>query len=88
MLSQRLSNEKYDNQNLIGYQIRLESKVNTNTRITFMTPGILLKKLQNADGVCREYTHIVLDEVHERDRYTEFVMIYLRDILSSSIIIL
>jgi HrpA-like RNA helicase len=28
-----------------------------------------------------EYTHIIIDEVHERDKYTEFLMIRLRDLL-------
>lgn len=28
-----------------------------------------------------EYTHIIIDEVHERDKYTEFLMITLRDLL-------
>ena len=28
-----------------------------------------------------EYTHIIIDEVHERDKYTEFLLIRLRDLL-------
>ena len=46
----------------------------------FLTPGVLLRKLQSSP-MLSEYTHIIIDEVHERDKYTEFLMIRLRDLL-------
>ena len=42
-----------------------------------MTPGVLLRKLQN-DPTLEEFSHIIIDEAHERDRFTEFLMIILR----------
>lgn len=43
----------------------------------FVTPGVLLRKLQN-DPTLEEFSHIIIDEAHERDRFTEFLMIILR----------
>lgn len=51
--------------NTIGYQIRLESKVSSNTRLTFCTTGILLQRL-SGDPQLKSVTHIIVDEVHER----------------------
>jgi ATP-dependent RNA helicase DHX36 len=65
---------------LVGYQVRLESASSKDTQLLFLTPGVLLRKLQSSP-MLEEYTHIVIDEVHERDRYTEFLMIRLRDLL-------
>lgn len=39
-----------------------------------------MRKLQSSP-MLSEYTHIIIDEVHERDKYTEFLMIRLRDLL-------
>lgn len=39
-----------------------------------------MRKLQSSP-MLSEYTHIVIDEVHERDKYTEFLLIRLRDLL-------
>ena len=64
----------------IGYQVRLESCSSANTQLLFLTPGVLLRKLQSSPTLA-EYTHIVLDEVHERDKYTEFLLMTLRDLL-------
>lgn len=46
----------------------------------FVTPGILLRRLQSSPKL-DEFTHIIIDEVHERDKYTEFLLITLRDLL-------
>lgn len=65
---------------LVGYQIRLESKFSRDTQLLFMTPGVLLKKLQKSSNL-HEFTHVIIDEIHERDRYSEFLLISLRDLL-------
>lgn len=55
---------------LVGYQIGLDKQVdmrmNSDTRILFCTTGVLLQKLIKEKSMKR-YTHVILDEVHERD---------------------
>jgi HrpA-like RNA helicase len=63
----------------VGYNIRLEAEKSKDTQVLFVTPGVLLRKLQN-DPTLEEFTHIIIDEAHERDRFTEFLIIMLRDI--------
>eukprot|EP00980_Cylindrotheca_fusiformis_P005044 scaffold1069_cov143-Cylindrotheca_fusiformis.AAC.2 len=65
---------------LIGYQVRLDSAASKDTQLIFLTPGVLLRKLQSSPQLS-EYTHIIIDEVHERDKYTEFLLITIRDLL-------
>lgn len=54
----------------VGYQIRLEHKVTSITRLTFCTTGILLRRLE-LDPLLANVSHIIVDEVHERsaERY-------------------
>lgn len=64
--------------NTVGYQVRLESKVNPAVgRILYCTTGILLRRLQS-DPAISDYTHILLDEAHERDVNTDLLMNLLR----------
>jgi len=65
---------------LIGYQVRLDSAVTADTQLVFVTPGILLRKMQSSPQL-NEYTHVLIDEIHERDKYQEFLLIVLRDLL-------
>ena len=62
-----------------GYQIGLDrTHVNEDTRITYVTTGVLLQKMivANSDELfLNAYTHIILDEVHERDLETDFVLL-------------
>ncbi|XP_062370044.1 3'-5' RNA helicase YTHDC2-like isoform X3 [Cinclus cinclus] len=67
----------------IGYQIRLESRVSPKTLVTFCTNGILLRTLMAGDSALSTVTHIIVDEVHERDRFSDFLLIKLRDVLQS-----
>ncbi|KAF2190131.1 ATP-dependent RNA helicase A [Zopfia rhizophila CBS 207.26] len=73
----------------IGYAIRGESKHRPGmTKITFVTTGILLRRLQTSGGssddvvaALADVSHVVVDEVHERSLDTDFLLVLLRDIL-------
>ena len=64
---------------LIGYNIRLENESSSETTVLFMTPGVLLRKLQE-NPTLPDYNTIIIDEAHERDKHTEFLLILLRDL--------
>jgi ATP-dependent RNA helicase DHX36 len=62
----------------IGYQIRLNSRYDkTKTRILFCTTGVLLRKLHDISFLGK-VSHILLDEVHERQVETDFLMTLLK----------
>ncbi|XP_047340945.1 DExH-box ATP-dependent RNA helicase DExH6 [Impatiens glandulifera] len=95
-VSDRISFERgEDIGDTVGYKIRLESKGGRNSSIILCTNGILLRILVS-EGACRsrshrptklsgdnvsEITHIIVDEIHERDRYSDFMLPILRDML-------
>ena len=69
----------------VGYSVRLEGCSSKKTQLLFCTPGVLMKRLHPTDdgGIQRlpEITHLIMDEIHERDKNTEFLMIALQDLL-------
>ncbi|XP_046749004.1 putative ATP-dependent RNA helicase DHX57 isoform X1 [Diprion similis] len=67
--------------NTIGYQIRLESKVSSATRLTFCTTGILLQRF-SGDPDLSSVTHVIVDEVHERSAESDFLLMLLKELLS------
>lgn len=73
--------EECGKENSVGYSIRLERQLpRKHGSILFCTTGILLKYLE-FDPTLQHSTHIVLDEIHERDLLSDFMMIILKDIL-------
>ncbi|KOC69519.1 putative ATP-dependent RNA helicase YTHDC2 [Habropoda laboriosa] len=64
-----------------GYQIRLESRVAPKTLLTYCTNGVLLRTLMAGDSALSTVTHIIVDEVHERDRFCDILLIALKDAL-------
>ncbi|XP_071858934.1 3'-5' RNA helicase YTHDC2 isoform X1 [Bombus fervidus] len=62
-----------------GYQIRLESRVAPKTLLTYCTNGVLLRTLMAGDSALSTVTHVIMDEVHERDRFCDFLLIALKD---------
>jgi len=81
-VAERVAQERGETigQGLVGHTVRLDSSTTKSTQMVFMTPAILLKKL-GSDPTLSEYTHVLLDEVHERDKFTEFVLIALKRVL-------
>ena len=68
---------------LVGFQIRMESKRSSKTRLLFCTTGVILRRLQD-DPHLTGVTHIVVDEVHERQWQIDFLLIVLRQIIQTS----
>ncbi|XP_050669842.1 3'-5' RNA helicase YTHDC2-like isoform X6 [Leptidea sinapis] len=66
----------------VGYQIRLESRVSPRTVLHYCTNGVLLRTLMGGDDVLTGVTHVFVDEVHERDKFSDFLLIALRDALA------
>ncbi|KII94379.1 hypothetical protein PLICRDRAFT_153980 [Plicaturopsis crispa FD-325 SS-3] len=78
-------------QGAVGYQVRFDSKLpEEHGSITFCTTGIFLKRMQTAlsDGPTggfrdlEDVTHVVVDEVHERDLDTDLLLVVLKRLLA------
>lgn len=89
-LAERVSEERCSPVgNEVGYAIRGESRQTAGTtKITFVTTGVLLRKLQTSGGriedvvaALADVSHVVVDEVHERNLDIDFLLIILRDVL-------
>ncbi|KAF5291600.1 hypothetical protein FQA39_LY14322 [Lamprigera yunnana] len=57
----------------VSYLIRFEGNVTDDTKIKFMTDGVLLREVQS-DFLLNKYSVIILDEAHERSVYTDILI--------------
>lgn len=57
----------------VGYSVRFDTKQSHNTRIKYLTDGMLLRELM-IDSELKRYTTVVLDEAHERTVTTDLLM--------------
>ncbi|KAG5680795.1 hypothetical protein PVAND_010281 [Polypedilum vanderplanki] len=82
MLAERVALErKCEVGSLVGYQIGLDKKMDSDeTRILYCTTGVFLQKLVNKKSV-KEWTHVIIDEIHERDISMDLVLTILRRIM-------
>ena len=48
--------------------------------LMFCTNGVLLRMLTHGEGLAT-VTHIIVDEIHERDRFADFLLILIRRLL-------
>ncbi|XP_059143028.1 probable ATP-dependent RNA helicase DHX37 [Physella acuta] len=57
----------------VSYQIRFEGNVTPETKIKFLTDGVLLKEVQQ-DPLLGKYSVVIIDEAHERSVYTDILI--------------
>ncbi|KAG7455080.1 hypothetical protein MATL_G00252680 [Megalops atlanticus] len=69
----------------VGYQVRLESRPpeRSGGALLFLTVGVLLRKLQGNRSL-RGVSHVLVDEVHERDVNTDLLLALLRSALQDN----
>ena len=81
-VAERVASERNEKVgNVVGYQIRLESKISAMTRLLFCTTGILLRRLES-DTDLGLITHVIVDEVHERSEESDFLLMILKWVCS------
>lgn len=57
----------------IGYQVRFENETSNQTRIVFITEGLLIRKFLS-DPVLSDVGIVILDEFHERHIHTDIAL--------------
>ncbi|CAK7223422.1 Salivary acidic proline-rich phosphoprotein 1/2 [Sporothrix curviconia] len=67
----------------VGYSVRFDHKVPKGAKVKFLTEGMLLQEMVR-DPALRQYSAVVVDEVHERSVDADLLLGFLRQILQSS----
>lgn len=65
---------------LVGCKMRFADDTSAETRLKFMTDGILLAEVQS-DPMLRAYSALIIDEAHERSLNIDFLLGHLRGLL-------
>jgi len=63
----------------VGAKIRFTDQTSRQTRVKFMTDGILLSEIQS-DPLLRDYEAIIIDEAHERSLNIDFLLGHLNQL--------
>ena len=66
---------------LVGYSVRFDHHVPRGTKIKFLTEGMLLQELLR-DPNLRQYSAIIVDEIHERSVDVDLLSGFLKQILA------
>ncbi|GAW79692.1 ATP-dependent RNA helicase prh1 [Plasmodium gonderi] len=61
----------------VGYAIRFKNVTSEETRIKFVTDGILIREIMN-DSLLKKYKFLILDEIHERSIRTDVLLGYVK----------
>ncbi|HER63655.1 MAG TPA: ATP-dependent RNA helicase HrpA, partial [Desulfobacteraceae bacterium] len=73
--------EELQNSGIVGYKIRFRDRTDRQTRIKFMTDGILLAETRS-DRNLKRYDTIIIDEAHERSLNIDFLLGYLKTLIA------
>ena len=66
---------------LVGHKIRFQDRTSKNTKIKFMTDGILLAETRS-DHSLHAYDTLIIDEAHERSLNIDFLLGYAKQLLA------
>ncbi|XP_011646835.1 LOW QUALITY PROTEIN: probable ATP-dependent RNA helicase spindle-E, partial [Pogonomyrmex barbatus] len=80
-VAKRVSQEGgWDLGSLVGYIVGMKREISNETRLTYCTTEILLQHIIEHKHMLN-YTHIILDEIHERDQNLDFLLLVVKRLL-------
>jgi ATP-dependent RNA helicase DHR2 len=65
----------------VGYSVRFDNSTGPNTKIKFLTEGMLLQEMLR-DPAMSQYSAVVVDEVHERSVNVDLILGFLRNLVA------
>ncbi|KAI9823621.1 MAG: putative ATP-dependent RNA helicase dhr2 [Thelocarpon impressellum] len=65
----------------VGYSVRFDNSTSPSTRVKFLTEGMLLQELLR-DPWLRQYSAVIIDEIHERGVNVDLVAGFLRNLVT------
>ncbi|RJE27540.1 atp-dependent rna helicase [Aspergillus sclerotialis] len=68
----------------VGYSVRFDTSTSPNTRVKFLTEGMLLQEMLHDPWLTR-YSMVVVDEVHERGVNVDLVLGFLRKMVAGDL---
>ena len=82
-LAERVAAERHEALGkTVGFAVAGEKRRGSDTAIVYCTTGYLLQMLVHDPFKIEQYTHIVLDEIHERNIDADFAMLVVRKLVS------
>ncbi|KAJ2491252.1 putative ATP-dependent RNA helicase DHR1, partial [Coemansia sp. RSA 2049] len=72
-MSSRVAEELGDFGHTVAHQVRFDTTVSDQTRIKFMTEGVLLREMAS-DLLLTKYSALIIDEAHERTLNTDILL--------------
>ena len=84
-IAKRICDERgWEMGRLVGYKVGLDKEnVSLDTRLLFCTTGVF-KKMIIAKKNLNDWTHVILDEVHEREMDMDFVLLLCKRLINSN----
>lgn len=80
-IAQRVCDEhNWELGSLVGFQVGLHKCAGPDTLLVFCTAGVLLQKLI-AEKSLQGFSHIIVDEAHERDADTDLLLMMIRTLM-------
>lgn len=79
-VASRVSEELGEDGHIVGYKIRFHDYTTPETKIKFMTDGVLLAETRQ-DRHLSQYGVIIIDEAHERSLNIDFLLGYIKQLL-------
>uniref|UniRef100_A0A1I8A1K1 RNA helicase n=1 Tax=Steinernema glaseri TaxID=37863 RepID=A0A1I8A1K1_9BILA len=73
-LAQRVAAElQTDLGDVVGYKVRFDNMVSEQTRVAFLTDGMLLREALH-NSMLMDYSMVIIDEAHERSLHTDVLL--------------
>jgi ATP-dependent RNA helicase DHR2 len=67
----------------VGYSVRFDNSTSPSTKIKFLTEGMLLREILR-DPWLKQYSAVIIDEVHERGVNVDLVLGFMRNMVCES----